>query len=372
MPKCVGILTAGGDSPGLNAAIRAVGKTLSRQGYQLIGFRDGFEGIAFDRTIRLDDSTFSGILTVGGTVLRTSRNKPHKMPVGKDVIDMTGAIVENYNKNQLECLICIGGGGTHKSALRLKKKGLNIITLPKTIDNDLAMTDATIGFDTATGIATQAIDSLHSTASSHNRIIVVQIMGNRAGWLTLASGIAGGADVILIPEIPYSLEKVSEAIKLRSRQGKLFSIVPVAEGAYPVEAAPLFESANKKKQAAKSKKALAEAKDELFALERQYTDNAIGLAKKLENITGIEARVTILGYLQRGGKPSSFDRILATQLGSACANAIINGEYGIMISAKSNNMVHVPLEKVAGKRKTVPLDHPWIKSARKIGVSFGD
>jgi len=231
MPKCVGILTAGGDSPGLNAAIRAVGKTLASSGIQLIGFKDGFEGIAFDRSVRLDNSTFSGILTIGGTILHTSRNKPNKMPVGKNIIDMTDSIVDNYKKYQLECLVCIGGGGTHKSALLLQEKGLNIITLPKTIDNDLAQTDTTIGFDTATGVATQALDNLHSTASSHKRIMLVEVMGHRAGWLALASGIAGGADVILIPEIPYDIEKVADSILRRNRADKLFSIVPVAESA---------------------------------------------------------------------------------------------------------------------------------------------
>jgi 6-phosphofructokinase 1 len=372
MPKCVGILTAGGDSPGLNAAIRAIGKTLSAEGYQLIGFKDGFEGIAFDRTIRMDDSAFSGILTIGGTILHTSRNKPNKMPVGKTFIDMTDAIIENYNKYQLECLVCLGGGGTHKSALKLQKQGLNILTLPKTIDNDLWGTDSTIGFDTATGIATQALDSLHSTASSHKRIMLVEVMGHRAGWLTLASGLAGGADVILIPEIPYDIEKVAEALKKRTRLGKLFSIVPVAEGAYPVEAAKAFKEAAEKKANPQNKKDKADAKEALIELTAQYTGKTMELAQKLEQMTGLETRVTILGHLQRGGTPSSADRLLATQLGSECAKCIMKKKYGLMISARGQEMVHVPLEDVAGKRKTVPLDHPLIETARKIGISFGD
>ncbi|MCP3965807.1 MAG: 6-phosphofructokinase [Lentisphaerae bacterium] len=372
MPKCVGILTSGGDSPGLNAAIRAIGRTLNQEGISLLGFRDGYEGIAFDRTMRLTANAFSGILTVGGTILRTSRNKPNKMPVGKNIIDMTDAIVENYNKHQLECLVCIGGGGTHKSALRLKKKGLNIITLPKTIDNDLAVTDTTIGFDTATGTATSAIDSLHSTASSHKRIMLVEVMGHRAGWLTLASGIAGGADVALLPEIPYDLNKVADAIKKRTRQGKVFSIVPVAEGAYPIEAAKLFNAAIERKENFKSKKEKNESKEELNRLSSKYCGHTIELAQSLEDMTGLETRVTILGHLQRGGTPSSADRLLATMLGAACAECILKEKYGVMIAAKGQHTIPVPLEDVAGIRKTVPLDHPWLLNARKMGISLGD
>ena len=214
MSKHIGILTAGGDSPGLNAAIRGVGKAaLSEYGMQVIGFRDGFRGLVENRTVRLESGSLSGILTVGGTILGTSRDKPHKMTVGGKTLDMTDVIVENYQANHLDALVCLGGGGTQKNALRLKQKGLNIITLPKTIDNDVCDTDVTFGFDTALGIATEAIDRLHSTAHSHHRIIVVEIMGHRAGWLALGAGIAGGADVILIPEIPYGIDSVAEAIR---------------------------------------------------------------------------------------------------------------------------------------------------------------
>lgn len=371
MPKCVGILTAGGDSPGLNAAIRAVGKSLTAENYNLIGFRDGFEGIAFDRPVRLDEQGFSGILTIGGTILRTSRNKPHKMPVGKEIIDMTDAIVENYHQHQLECLICIGGGGTHKSALKLKKKGLNILTLPKTIDNDVACTDNTIGFDTATGIATQAIDSLHSTASSHKRIMLVEVMGHRAGWLTLASGLAGGADIILIPEIPYNFDRVVDAVKKRTRDGKLFSIIPIAEGAYPEEAQALFDKYSKIKNESEDKKDRSEAKEKLTEISKQYTGKTLELAAHLEEATGLEARTTILGHLQRGGTPSCADRLLATQLGAACADLIFDKKYGYMVSAKGCECIPVPIEDVAGSRKNIPLDHPWIKSAKSLGISFG-
>ena len=228
MTKHIGILTAGGDSPGLNAAIRGVGKAAqSNYDMRIIGFRDGFRGLMENRTISLEGGVLSGILTVGGTILGTSRDKPNKMKVGGKTMDMTDSIVENYETNHLDALVCLGGGGTQKNALLLKQKGLNIITMPKTIDNDVAMTDTTFGFDTALGIATDAIDRLHSTAHSHHRIIVVEIMGHRAGWLALGSGIAGGADVILLPEIPYHLETVANAITYRVKNGKKFSIVIV-------------------------------------------------------------------------------------------------------------------------------------------------
>src|ERR1700677_332257 len=230
--KRIGILTAGGDSPGLNAAIRGVGKTaLGYYGMDIIGFRDGFRGLVEDRRLKLDKSTLAGILTVGGTILGTSRDKPHRMEIDGRTKDMTGAVKDNLKKWGIDCLVCLGGGGTQKSALRLHKAGINVITLPKTIDNDVAITDSSFGFATALDIATEAIDRLHSTAHSHHRIIVAEIMGHRAGWLTLGAGIAGGADAILIPEIPYDVESIAEAIRLRSAHGTNFSIVAVAEGA---------------------------------------------------------------------------------------------------------------------------------------------
>ncbi len=238
MSKTIGILTAGGDSPGLNAAIRGVGKAaIGVYGMHVIGFRDGFRGLMENRSVALDRGQLSGILTVGGTILGTSRDKPHKMTVGQQTLDMTDVIVENYHNHHLDALVCLGGGGTQKNAYRLHKQGLNIVTLPKTIDNDVAMTDVTFGFDTALGIATEAIDRLHSTAHSHHRIIVVEVMGHNAGWLALGAGIAGGADVILIPEIPYDIEAVAESIRQRHRTGSSFSIVAVSEGAMPRERA---------------------------------------------------------------------------------------------------------------------------------------
>ena len=231
MNRNIGILTSGGDCPGLNAAIRAVGKAAHTYGANVIGFRDGFRGLMQDRTLKLDDPLLSGILTKGGTILGTSRDKPNKMPVGNQVRDMTDAMVETYHSHRLDALVCLGGGGTQKNAKLLMDKGLHIVTLPKTIDNDVALTDVTFGFDTALEIATDAIDKLHSTATSHNRIIVVEIMGHRAGWLALGAGVAGGADVILVPEIPYDVEAIADAIQRRTKEGKHFSIVAVAEGA---------------------------------------------------------------------------------------------------------------------------------------------
>ena len=358
MSKHVGILTAGGDSPGLNAAIRAISKDLRTADIKLLGFKDGYDGIAFDRKMVLNGKTCSGILTRGGTILHASRNKPDKMPFRGKEKDMTEAIVKNYYKHNLLCLICIGGGGTHKSALKLKKKGLNIITLPKTIDNDLAMTDTSIGFDTAVNTATHAIDNLHSTASSHRRIMLVEIMGHRTGWLTLASGIAGGADVILIPEIPYNVEKIAEAIKKRNHRGKRFSIIAIAEGS---QAAGFIPSSSSK-----------EPGEDFSFIGHEYSGRTLSLAKDLADLTELDTRVTILGYLQRGGTPSSADRLLGTSLGVECVKYILKKKFGIMIAVNGQNLIPVPLKKIAGHLKIVPLDHIWIQTARRLGVCFGD
>src|SRR5450759_2353257 len=305
MAKRIGIITAGGDSPGLNAAIRGAGKAAVGCGMEVVGFRDGFRGLAENLRLELDKRALSGILTIGGTILGTGRDKPHRMEIKGEMRDMTDVIVKNYEKNKLDALICIGGGGTHKNALRLMEKGLNIVTLPKTIDNDIALTDATIGFDTALGIATEAIDRLHSTAHSHHRIIIAEIMGHRAGWLALGAGIAGGADVILIPEIPYDVKKIAAAIRKRSQHGTNFSIVAVAEGAMSKEDAAEFETTARRKVTAKTKTEKQRAKTELAVLNARHSGNTLRLAKQLEELTHLEARVTILGYVQRGGTPSA-------------------------------------------------------------------
>ncbi len=351
MPKSIGVLTSGGDTPGLNAAIRGLGKSALAYNLEVIGFRDGFRGMMENRITRLDSKSLSGILSLGGTILGTSRDKPHRMPVGDKTRDMTDVILHNYNKHHLDCLVCIGGGGTMKNALKLKEKGMDIITLPKTIDNDVAMTDRTFGFDTALGIATNAIDRLHTTAHSHHRIIVVEIMGHKVGWLALGAGLAGGADVILVPEIPYDVDIVAEAILRRSRGGKSFSIVAVAEGAINKDS--LDE--NKKKDTGRCEES-----------------STMRLARLLEEKTRLESRVTILGHLQRGGTPSAFDRVLASQLGTTCTEMIRQKEFGKMIAVKGDESVMVPLEEVAGKRKFIPLDHPWLLSARSVGTCLGD
>jgi 6-phosphofructokinase 1 len=371
--KRIGILTAGGDSPGLNAAIRGVGKAaLGFHGMEIIGFRDGFRGLAENRRMRLEKNALAGILTIGGTILGTSRDKPHRVEIDGRMRDMTRVIIKNYKAQGLDALVCLGGGGTQKNALRLAEQGLRVLTLPKTIDNDVAMTDATIGFDTALGIATEAIDRLHSTAHSHHRIVVAEIMGHRAGWLALGAGIAGGADVILLPEIPYDVGKIAEAIGRRSKQGTNFSIVAVAEGAMSREDARAFRAAAQKKEQARSKVQRQAANLELDALEAKHAGNTLRLARQLEELTHLESRVTILGYVQRGGIPSAADRLLATRLGTACADLIQEGVFGVMVAARGDGTEPVPLEKVAGKLKTVPLDHPWVESARRVGTCLGD
>ena len=373
MSKQIGILTAGGDSPGLNAAIRGVGKAAqSHYNMHLMGFRDGFRGLVENRSFRLEGDILSGILTRGGTILGTSRDKPHRMEIGGKIMDMTDVIVENYKSNHLDALVCLGGGGTQKNALRLMEKGLNIITLPKTIDNDVAMTDTTFGFDTALGIATDAIDRLHSTAHSHHRIIVVEIMGHRAGWLALGAGIAGGADVILIPEIPYDIHIVADAITQRVRSGKTFSIVAVAEGALPIKEAEIARKLEQRKLNPKDKKDKKEAKARLAELEKEHADHTFHLSRQLEELTGLESRVTILGHLQRGGTPSAADRILSTRLGTACAQFIDQGKFGVMVAAKGEMAIPVPLQQVAGNKKLIPPDHTWIQAARMVGTNLGD
>ena len=376
MSKHIGILTAGGDSPGLNAAIRGVAKAaLKEYDMQVIGFRDGFRGLVENRMVRLESASLSGILTVGGTILGTSRDKPHKMKVGGKTQDMTDVIVENYQANHLDALVCLGGGGTQKNALQLKQKGLNVITLPKTIDNDVFGTDVTFGFDTALGIATDAIDRLHSTAHSHHRIIVVEIMGHRAGWLALGAGIAGGADVVLLPEIPYSIDSVADAILSRMKSGKNFSIVAVAEGATSVEEADQLRAAEQNLQKAidlDDKKARKQAKEAIRDMAAKRGDHTLQLAHQLEERTGLESRPTILGHLQRGGTPSAADRLLATRLGTACADLIQSEVSGVMVAARGEGTEAMPLEDVAGRKKLVPLDHPWIESARHVGTNLGD
>ncbi len=372
MAQNVGVLTAGGDTPGLNAALRGLGKSARVFDLQLIGFYDGFRGLMQDRTINLDESALSGILTTGGTILGTSRDKPNRMPIGGKLIDMTEAMVDTYNRHHLSVLVCIGGGGTQKNAYRLLEKGLNVITMPKSIDNDVPCTDVTIGFDTALGIATEAIDRLHSTAHSHHRIIVVELMGHNTGWLALGSGVAGGADVILIPEIPYDTDKVAEAIIGRSRGGKRFSIVAVSEGAMSKADAALYHDLQQAKETATQKTDKEGINQQMSEFQAQRAGHTMRLAAELERLTGLESRVTILGYVQRGGTPSAKDRLLATELGSSTAALIARGDRSVMVAIKDDNTIPVPLENVVNGRKIVPTDHQWVETARRVGTCLGD
>ena len=326
-----------------------------------------------NRFLRLDEEALSGILTKGGTILGTSREKVHKMNVGNGKpMDMRPMITKVIEEHDLTALVCIGGGGTHKNALRLLEAGLPIITLPKTIDNDVWGTDTSFGFDTALGIATEAVDRLHSTAHSHHRIMVVEVMGHNAGWLALGAGLAGGADVVLTPEIPYEVESVAESILLRKASGSSFSIVVVSEGS--MSGAEKVEH-DRLRQAVEDAKEDADedaAREAIGKFEEARGRSTEEMAERLEGITGLEARVTILGHVQRGGTPSHTDRVLATKLGTACVDAIAAGRLGTMIAARGEGTSTVPLADVAGKRKTVPPDHPWLASARSLDVNLGD
>ncbi len=386
--ETIGVLTAGGDSPGLNAAIRGLGKAaIDQHGMRLIGFRDGFRGLMQNRIVWLGSDELSGILTQGGTILGTSRDKPHKMPIGGKTRNMMDVMVENYRRHDLEALVCMGGGGTLKNAHRLSKEGVNVICLPKTIDNDVSGTDVTFGYDTALQIATEAIDRLHSTAHSHHRIIVCEIMGHNTGWLALGAGLAGGADVILIPEIPFDIEAIAESIKARSRGGKRFSIVAVSEGAMTQRVGKKLHDARAKLTKARAdidkfaddkaklkaaKKRGKEARALLDEIEKERSGGTLLLTNELEKRTGLESRVTILGHVQRGGVPSPKDRLLATQLGTAAADYIADGQTNILVGVCADGVSAVPLKDVAGARKNVPLDHPWLATARDLEICLGD
>ncbi len=365
----IGILTAGGDCPGLNAVIRGVAKAAMHYGLRVFGIQDGFRGLVENRFMPLDDRMVSGILTQGGTFLGSSRDKPHKMRMGSQVMDMTQVAVENCQAMNLDCLVCLGGNGTQKNAYRLhKESGLDVLTLPKTIDNDVAGTDITFGFDSAMDIATEAIDRLHTTATSHHRIIVCEIMGHDAGWLCLGSGIAGGADVILIPEIPYDLDIVAESLLQRQRAGKRFSIIAVAEGIHSKEEAAKLKSSGKKKKS-RDNGIVTTAGDGVHLVQEAVASR---IAREIQTRTGVEARVTSLGHVQRGGPPTSFDRLLCTRLGTKAGQLLADKHYNVMVGVKGTDCVPVPLEKVAGIKRVVPPNHPWIDTARLVSTCLGD
>lgn len=368
--RAVGILTSGGDCPGLNAVIRAVTKSLEPAGVEIFGFMEGFTGLVENRYMKLDDKLTSGLLTIGGTILRTSRNKPHKMPVpGGGYRDMTGAALETYRRLGLDCLICLGGGGTQKNAFHLMKEGnINVITVPKTIDNDVWGTDICFGFDTGMTIATEALDRLHTTASSHHRVMVVDIMGHNSGWLALGAGIAGGADVILIPEIPYDLDIVATSLLARMRRGKMFSIVAVAEGALAGNAASADDSGGATRKNGEVDKKKKKGKETGSTKEPV----SVVLAEHLETVTGLETRITSLGYLQRGGVPTPTDRLLCSGFGARVGELALEGRFGVMVAKRGDDFVPVALEEIVGKKRIVPPDHPWLRAARAVGACLGD
>lgn len=358
MKKRVGILTSGGDCPGLNATIRGAAKALyQRMGdkVEIVGIMNGYDGLIRGNYREMEPSEFSGILTVGGTILGTKRTPFKKMRlVEDDKVDKVAAMKKTYKEAKLDCLLCLGGNGTHKNANLLSQEGLNVIGLPKTIDNDIYGTDVTFGFHTAVDIATEVIDRIHTTAGSHSRVMCIEIMGNKAGWLTLYSGIAGGADIILIPEHPYDIEKVAQAVERRAQAGKNFSILAVAEGAYTVE-----ESKMKRKEWT-AKRA-----------EAGYTTATARIAKQIESMTGAETRICVPGHMQRGGSPSAYDRVLATQFGTYAAGLVADDHYGVTVAKVNSRVVANPLSEIAGKTRGVPDDCDMLNVARSMGISLG-
>jgi len=357
----LGVLTGGGDCPGLNAVIRAVVKTASHQYHdEVIGVRDGFSGLINNKTHPLDLNRVSGIMPRGGTILGSSnRDNPFEyaeysggQTARKDV---SGVVMENYQKNGLDCLIVIGGDGTLDIAHKFAQQGMNVIGIPKTIDNDLYATDTTFGFDTAVSTVVDALDKIHTTAESHHRVMVVEVMGRDAGWIATAAGIAGGAHIIIIPEIPFDVEKIAQKIYERKGRGKNFTIIVVAEGARPVGGE-------------RTVKRIVEGASETVRL------GGVGeyIANELERTTKIEARTTVLGHIQRGGTPSAFDRILATRYGAAAVYHVHEGHFDQMVALRTPKIIAVPLEEALHQMKRVSMDGSHVVTARRVGISFGD
>nr|WP_300851056.1 ATP-dependent 6-phosphofructokinase [uncultured Acetatifactor sp.] len=357
--KRVGILTSGGDCQGLNPAIRGVAKGLYEEfgkNVEIYGIKDGYKGLIFGEYKLMEPSDFSGILTEGGTILGTSR-QPFKTirVIDENSVDKVAAMKSHYKKMKLDCLVILGGNGTQKTANLLREEGLNVIHLPKTIDNDVWGTDVTFGYHSAVEVATNVIDCLHSTATSHGRIFIVEVMGHKVGWLTLSAGVAGGADVILLPEIPYDINKVAKTLNSRIDNGKKFSILAVAEGAVSKEEAKLSKKEFKKKRA-----------------EENYPSIVYRIAEELQDKIDNEIRVCVPGHFQRGGSPCAYDRVLCTRLGATAAKFVKEKTFGVMVGMVNGQCVPVPLEEVAGKLKSVPVDCGEIQAARQIGISFGD
>lgn len=352
------MLTSGGDCQSLNATMRGVAKALyeSCDDVSIFGFEEGYKGLIYGEYRKLESKDFSGILTEGGTILGTSRQPFKLMRVpDENGLDKVEAMKSTYRKLRLDCLVVLGGNGSHKTAHLLSEEGLNVVTLPKTIDNDLWGTDMTFGFQSAVNIATNAIDCIHTTAASHGRVFIVEVMGHKVGWLTLYAGIAGGADIILIPEIPYNIDYIVDAINKRKKQGKRFTILAVAEGAISREDKAL------------SKKEFKEKRKDW-----KYPSISYEIAHRIEERTGEEIRITVPGHTQRGGEPCPYDRVLSTRLGAAAAQFIINGEYGCMAAIRNGDIVKMPLSEVAGKLKMVEPDSSIIKETKLVGICFGD
>ena len=356
--KKIGMLTSGGDCQALNAAMRGVVKGLACNvdELEIYGFEKGYKGLIYGNYRLLTSADFSGILTRGGTILGSSR-QPFKLMRTPDEngLDKVEAMKQTYYKLNLDCLVILGGNGTQKTANLLREEGLNVIHLPKTIDNDIYGTDITFGFQSAINIATEAIDCIHTTAASHNRVFIVEVMGHKVGWLTLYAGIAGGADIILLPEIPYDIDKVTEAIQKRTKDGKGFTIIAAAEGAISKADSKLSKKEYKQKVA-----------------DRKYPSVSYEIADQISKKLGTEVRVAVPGHTQRGGNPCPYDRVLCTRLGSAAAKAIMDEDYGCMIAMIDGQTKRVPLGDVAGKLKMVDPKSQMIKEAKRIGISFGD
>ncbi len=354
----IGFITSGGDCQSLNASMRGVAKAMYEWDpkTEIYGILEGYKGLIYGNYRKMSPRDFSGILTVGGTIIGTSRQPFKLMRVpDENGLDKVKAMLGNYKKWKLDCLVILGGNGTHKTANLLREEGCNVVTLPKTIDNDIWGTDMTFGFQSAVNIASNAIDCIHTTAASHGRVFIVEIMGHKVGWIALHAGIASGADVILLPEIPYDINIVADAVKKRAKAGKSFTILAVAEGAISKEDAALSKKEYKKKME-----------------ESPYSSVSYEIAEKLESITGQEVRITIPGYTQRGGSPCAYDRVISSRLGAAAAELIIKGQYGYMVGFKGDEIVPVPLEEVAGKLKCVDPESSIIREAKALGISFGD
>jgi len=359
--KKIGVLTGGGDCPGLNAVIRAITRTaILKYGIEVEGFVNGYKGLYNGDTVKLDMDSTSGILHKGGTIIYTS-NKTNlfRMPFKEDgemvYKDLSDVGVENIKKAGMDALIIIGGDGTLTSARDFHRKGVNIIGVPKTIDNDLACTDITFGFDTAVSVATEALDRLHTTAASHHRIMCLEVMGRYAGWIALDAGLAGGADVILIPEIPYDINKVADKINQRREDGKDFSIVVVAEGAKSISGEMVV------------KNVVEDSPDPI-----RLGGIADQVASQLEDLVGLESRATILGHLQRGGSPTAYDRNISTRYGKAAVDLAMADKFGSMVTLKGNNTSSALLEDVIGQLKNVDPNGEKVETAKSIGTSFGD